>query len=115
MPKNKTGAIRVGEFGSVAEFRRYQELQILEGLRAISDLSPHPSFNLVVNDCLIGTYTADSQYIENGKTIIEEVKGWKSRDYPLRKKLFKALHPQFVHREIDASELWKKRRSSRRR
>lgn len=114
MPRNKTGAIRVGKFGSIAESRRYRELQILEGLRAISDLTPHPSFKLIVNNSLIGTYTADSRYTENGKTIIEEVKGWKSRDYPLRKKLFIALYPNFVHREIDAGEQWKKPRSSRR-
>lgn len=102
MRRNKTNCQRVGEFGSRAEARRYQELEILASVGKISNLSPHPRFRLEVNEMLIGHYTADSSYIEDGVPIIEEVKGWKSRDYPLRKKLFIALYPHLTHREIAA-------------
>lgn len=102
--RNKTNHQRVGEFGSKAEARRYRELELLQVAKVVADLSPHPSFELNVNGIKIGKYTADSRYLDllTGALVVEEVKGWKSRDYPLRKKLFKALYPQFEHREVKA-------------
>jgi hypothetical protein len=60
----------------------------------ISELEPHPRYDLIVNGVKIGIYTGDSRYRCNGKLVVEDVKGDKScisRDYPLRKKLMKAL------------------------
>jgi hypothetical protein len=48
-------------------------------------------------------YLADFGYSQNGNEIVEDVKGAKavdSRDWPIRKAVFKALFPTFELREI---------------
>ena len=65
---------------------------MLEKAGEIQIIELHPKYKLVVNGVLIGRYTADFMYYENGCTIVEDVKGVKTRDYILRKKLMKALY-----------------------
>ena len=82
-------------FASKAEARRYQELKILLQAGRIADLTLHPQWPLRVNDVYVGQYSADFQYREEGRTVVEDVKplgGPVSRDYPLRVKLLKALY-----------------------
>lgn len=50
-------------------------------------------------------YTADFQYEELGETIIEEVKGKASRDFPLRMKLFLKHYPQYRYRLVKSEEI----------
>ena len=95
------------QFASKAEARRYNELCLLELAGEITNLECHPRFELEVAGEIIGRYTPDFAYDEKGtpKRIVEEVKGGYiargyGRDYPLRKRLFKALFPQYEHREI---------------
>ncbi len=48
-------------------------------------------FPLRVNSELICTYVADFCYTENGKYIVEDVKGTRTREYVIKAKLMKAL------------------------
>lgn len=103
---NKFGAVRVEingiKFASKAEGRRYGELKLLERAKEISGLTPHPKFSLVVNGSVVGRYTPDFGYIENGKQVVNEIKGKKTQDYVLRHKLFCALFPDIRFVEIAA-------------
>lgn len=64
-------------FASAKEFRRYQELSLMEDAGDITDLEMQRTFVLVDAGPFWKrqTYRADYVYIENGKTVIEDVKG----------------------------------------
>ncbi len=67
-------------FDSIQESRRYKELELLLKAKKISDLELQPHFLLQDNFKKNGKtyrkieYIADFKYIENGKTIVEDVK-----------------------------------------
>lgn len=79
-------------FDSKKEAKRYVELKLLVKSGVISELKLQPRFDLIINDCKCGFYKADFEYIENGKTVIEDVKGMKTPVYNLKKKLIKAIY-----------------------
>ena len=80
-------------FASKKEATRYGELKLLEKQGEITNLKLQPKFLCVVNGKKICKYFADFQY-ENrdGSVIIEDVKGFPTRVYRLKKKLVEALH-----------------------
>ena len=45
-------------------------------------------------------YIADFVYIENGKTIVEDAKGFKTEKYIIKRKLFKYKYPECEFREV---------------
>jgi len=94
--RNKYNAKRVEAdgyvFDSKLEAARYFDLIILEKVGEIQDLCIHPKYKLEVNGVLIGRYTADFEYMQDGKLVVEDVKGVRTRDFVLRKKLMLALH-----------------------
>jgi len=94
--RNKYRAVKtiVGDitFDSKKEARRYVQLKILVKAGVISELKLQPRFDLIINDCKCGFYKADFDYIENGKRVIEDVKGMKTPVYNLKKKLIKAIY-----------------------
>ena len=76
-------------FASTKEARRYQVLKSLEQQGRISELKLQPKFELVWK-C---KYKADFEYIdEHGNTIIEDVKGYQTREYKRKRKLMKEQH-----------------------
>lgn len=82
-------------FPSKKEADRYLELKTLENAGEISHLSLQPKFRLldptVHNGKKIGEvdYTADFYYIDNeGREIVEEVKGHRGPEYVIKMKLF---------------------------
>jgi len=92
-------------FGSQREARRYAELELLQKAGRISELKPHPAFQLHValkdvagglTAIPVGKYTADSQYYdEMGVFVIEDVKSpatRKSEAYRLRKRMVEAQY-----------------------
>lgn len=87
------------KFASKAEAKRYGELKLLERAGHIRDLKLHVEYPLIVNGEKVGKYTCDSEYIEGGELVTEDVKGRAVRDWPLRKRLFAALYGRKV-REI---------------
>ena len=82
------------EFDSQKEGRRYSELMLLERAGEISELILQPEYILQEGFRKNGKtyrpikYIADFMYVEDGKTVVEDVKGAKTQVYQLKKKLF---------------------------
>lgn len=94
--RNKYGAKRTEVdgfvFDSKKEARRYSELKILEQTGQISNLRLQVPYPLKVNASLITTYIADFVYTEAGEEVVEDVKGKRTREYVIKKKLMLAVH-----------------------
>lgn len=96
---NKYGAKKVTfdgiEFDSQREFTYYLDYKALQKAGQISHLKVHPQFRCEVNGKLIGKYTADFEFVENGRRRVIDVKNpvtARKADFRLRKKLVEALH-----------------------
>ncbi|MBS5989581.1 MULTISPECIES: DUF1064 domain-containing protein [Anaerococcus] len=84
------------KFDSKKEARRYKELKLLERGKAISCLELQPVFDLIPKQIHNGktirkvVYKADFKYFDNNKKIwiVEDVKGFKTDVYKLKKKMF---------------------------
>ena len=90
-------------FASKAEASRYISLYLLQKAGKITRLELQPVFKMVVNGVPICKYLADFAYFENGKRVIEDVKGGnatKTPVYRIKIKLLHALYPGIDHREI---------------
>lgn len=96
------------EFDSRKEAQRYSELLLLQRAKEISCLARQrkyvlipaqyeyyerfgkrgqelqPGKRLIEKEC---AYVADFVYEENGKTVVEDVKGMKTKDYIIKRKL----------------------------
>lgn len=79
-------------FHSTKEANRYQELKLLEKAGQIAGLELQPSYALVVNGSKVCTYIADFRYQERGQTVVEDVKGYRTDVYELKRKLMLACH-----------------------
>lgn len=86
-------------FDSKKESRRYTGLKILEAAGEISDLTLQPEFVLLPPQYVDGKcaeravkYKADFMYTENGKTVVEDTKGFKTKDYVIKRKLMLYIH-----------------------
>ena len=81
-------------FASLAEARRYQELQYLLSGGEIADLVLQPKFHMMVNGKKICTYAADFQYTipATGEVIVEDVKGMETPVFRLKRKLLNTLY-----------------------
>ena len=83
-------------FASKLEARRYQELVYRWRAHEITRLIPHPSWDLIVNGCKIGCYTADASYIDTiGRLHVVDFKSEitaRGEAFRLRKKLMWACH-----------------------
>lgn len=103
--RTKYGAKKVvvdGEtYDSRKEYRRFCELSLLQRAGAIHDLQRQVKFTLLPSqrDAETGkvierpvTYLADFVYKENGKTIVEDTKGFRTKDYVLKRKMMLYFH-----------------------
>lgn len=81
-------------FHSRKEAARYQELKFLEMAGEISDLNMQEKYPCEVNGKLICTYYADFEYITTADMMrhTEDVKGYKTDVYQLKKKLVEAIY-----------------------
>jgi hypothetical protein len=93
-------------FHSRKEADRYLHLKMLQAQGIIKDLILQPKFVLQEGFKTVEgekikpiTYVADFQYTEceTGATIVEDVKGMKTKDYLLKRKLFLKLYPQYKY------------------
>jgi hypothetical protein len=91
---------------SKREATRCNELHALQAVGLISNLTVHPQYWFVINDKQLKHpngrrvgYKSDFEYIENGVSITEDVKGVIVRDWPLRRAVFIALFPHLYLRE----------------
>lgn len=96
MPRSKYGAVPTmvdgHRFASRREAARYQELRIAERAGLIQDLVLQPRYPLVVGGMRIAVYVADFRYQRGGAIVVEDCKGYRTRDYKLRRKLMKACY-----------------------
>jgi hypothetical protein len=81
-----------GKFDSKREWERWCLLKLRLKGGVISHLERQKWIKLVVNGVKIGFYVADHVYIENGKRVVEDVKGFPTPVYKLKKRLLLAIH-----------------------
>lgn len=83
-------------FDSKKEANRYKELLLLEKAGEIYDLRRQVKFKLIPTqrDEVTGevverecSYKADFVYEEDGKTVVEDVKGFRTKEYIIKRKL----------------------------
>jgi hypothetical protein len=78
-------------FDSQAEATRYGVLKVIQSAGLIKDLRLQVAYQITVNGKKVCRYVADFVYIENGKEVVEDVKGMKTPVYNLKKKLMEAV------------------------
>ena len=113
MRRNKFGnrkVVKNGEtFDSVREYERHLVLLDMEKKGEISGLERQPVFVLTVNKSKVCKYVGDWRYFENEKgahpanavkrqEVIEDAKGFKTREFIIKFKLAKALYPDIEWR-----------------
>lgn len=81
-------------FDSKREAARYSELKLLQAAGEIADLSMQVKYHCSVNGKPICTYIADFEYFTTAdlKRHTEDVKGYKTDVYRLKKKLVEAIY-----------------------
>jgi hypothetical protein len=83
------------KFDSKREAKRYSELRLMANGQAITNLQLQVPFELIpaqkggLRKELPMKYIADFVYYENGKRVIEDTKGVKTKDYVIKRKLMK--------------------------
>lgn len=97
-------------FDSRKEARRWQELRLLQKAGQISELRRQVKFVLIPTQRAVDTrgpkggvikgkvlerevaYIADFVYTEDGKTVVEDTKGMKTKDYIIKRKLMRFVY-----------------------
>lgn len=89
-------------FDSKAEHTRYRQLVLAQYSGAISRLMVHPSF--VILDAFTdgdgkphraATYEADFAYVEDGRFVVEDVKGVMTSVFQLKWKMMLSRYPEY--------------------
>jgi hypothetical protein len=87
-------------FDSQAEAARWQELELLQRAGVISALRFHPRYVLQEAFTAAGgehirelSYEADSEYVEQGRMVTEDVKGVVTQEFAIKRKLFLRRYP----------------------
>ena len=87
-------------FDSYAESKRYKDLRLLEYAGVISNLELQPVYELIPAHQRDGRkvramkYVADFRYIdEDGRVVIEDVKGVETEVFKFKRKLLEYLYP----------------------
>lgn len=101
--KSKYGSRKVTVDGvtydSMKEYRRFKELSLLERAGAIQNLQRQVEFELIPSQRVNGKvaerpckYVADFVYMENCKKVVEDTKGFRTKDYIIKRKLMLWVH-----------------------
>lgn len=93
-------------FDSIQESKRYKELKLLLRAGQIQNLELQPHFLLQESFKKNNKtyrkieYIADFKYTENGKTIVEDVKGLQTDVFKIKHKLFEKKYPDLELRIV---------------
>ena len=95
-------------FHSIREANRYRELKLMERAGAIKDLELQPKFELIptirteTETLYKVSYYADFRYTDTktGGVVVEDVKGYKTKEYVLKKKMLLHKYEGIDFREI---------------
>lgn len=81
-------------FASKKEAARYGQLKAMADAGYITNLATQVPFEINVNDKKICKYLADFQYcdVQTGEIVVEDVKGFRTDIYKLKKKLVEAIY-----------------------
>ena len=101
--KSKYGSRKVTVDGvtydSMKEYRRFKELSLLERAGAIQNLQRQVEFELIPSQRINGKvaerpckYVADFVYQQDGKKVVEDTKGFRTKDYIIKRKLMLWVH-----------------------
>ncbi len=96
--RSKFGAIKTTvdgiRFDSKHEATEYQKLRACQRAGRIRDLRLQVEYELRVNSVLICKYVADFVYydVETKKHVVADAKGYRTREYILKRRLMMALH-----------------------
>jgi len=90
--KNRKTVVDGITFHSAKEAKRYQELKLLANAGEITDLDLQEPFEIEVCGMRICRYIVDFAYKKDGLLICEDVKGFKTQAYQIKKKLMKACY-----------------------
>ena len=107
---NKKTTVDGITFDSLKEAKRYKELSLMQQSGMIQDLKMQVKYilipaqrepdtvgarggihkgKLIEREC---TYVADFVYKENGQTVVEDTKGFRTKDYLLKRKMLLFFH-----------------------
>jgi hypothetical protein len=91
------------KFDSKAEGRRYRQLKLMEQAGAMHGLILQKPF--VLHAGIV--YKADFAYFElsTNKLVAEDVKGVETKEFKLKKRLFKEDYPEWELRVINAKDV----------
>ena len=109
--KNKKVQIDMYVFDSKLESLRYKQLALLEQTGEIKNLKLQVPFLLQESFRKNGKtyrkieYIADFVYEENGKTIVEDVKGIKTDVFKIKQKLFEYKYPDLCLKIITKEDI----------
>ena len=89
-----------GTYDSIKEYRRAKELELLEKGGVIKDLKRQVRFEIIPSQRgedgkvveRAVTYVADFVYFEGDKLIVEDTKGFRTKDYIIKRKLMLYMH-----------------------
>ena len=93
-------------FDSKLEANRYWELSILQRAGKIKNLKLQPEYELQPAFRKNGkafkriSYIADFEYEQDGKTIVEDTKGFRTEVFRIKEKLFEYKYPNLEIKEI---------------
>lgn len=94
--KSKYGNTKVEidgfKFASKKEGMRYVELKHMQRAGIISGLELQVPYVFEHNDVKIAKYLADFVYQQDGKTVVEDVKGMRTQIYIIKRKLMLAFY-----------------------
>lgn len=97
--RNKKVTIDGITFDSKREAKRYTELKLLEKAGQIQGLELQKEYVLIPSQKINGKvaeravkYKADFVYTENDKTVVEDTKGMRTKDYIIKRKLMLYIH-----------------------
>lgn len=77
-------------FASKREAKRYGELKLLEKAGKITNLRLQVRYKIVIQSVYVADFVYDDA--ERDEQIVEDVKGYRTREYLRKKKLMKAQH-----------------------
>lgn len=95
--RSKFGNVKVEAFGFKFDSKKerdcYMELRSQLDKGEIKNLQRQVKYPFVINAVKIGTYIADFVYEDaRGNEIVEDAKGFRTREYIIKKKLMLALY-----------------------
>lgn len=106
--RNKKTEVDGIMFDSKKEAKRYQELKALEQAGEISELTMQKEFELIPAQyrdkdgkrrCIERkcSYKADFVYTQGGQVVVEDTKGFRTKDYIIKRKLMLYIFGLVIH------------------